>query len=169
MPAIDWGEIFMFSLSPWELIVRGTLVYLFLFCLFRFFLHRDVGELGIADLLVLVIIADASQNAMSNQYKSVSDGFVLIGTIAVWSYLFNVLSYRFVWFRKFTTPGPLCLIRDGRKIMKNMRSQYITDSELDAMLRSHSIENITNVKRAYLEADGQLSVIPYNRVDQEQA
>lgn len=162
MPAIDWSEIFMFSLSPWELMIRGTLVFFFLFCLFRFFLHRDVGELGIADLLVLVIIADASQNAMSNEYKSVTDGIVLIGTIAVWSYLFNVLSFRYPWFRRFTSPGPLCLVRDGRKLRKNMRSQYITDEELSAMMRNHGIEDVTKIKRAYLESDGQLSVILYS-------
>ena len=115
MPAIDWGAVFMFSMSPVELIVRGTLVYWFLFCIFRFFLHRDVGELGIADLLVLVIIADASQNAMGSEYKSVSDGFVLIATIASWSYLFNFLSFRYPRFRRFTAPGPLCLVRDGRR------------------------------------------------------
>ena len=157
----------MFSLSPWELIVRGTLVYLFLFCLFRFFLHRDVGELGIADLLVLVIIADASQNAMSNQYKSVTDGFVLIATIAGWSYLFNFLSFRYPWFRRFTTPGPLCLIRDGRKLRKNMRSQFITDDELESMLRNHGLESIAQIKRAYLESDGQLSVIRYHDSEQD--
>lgn len=161
MPAIDWGAVFMFSVSPVELFVRGTLVYWCLFCIFRFFLHRDVGELGIADLLVLVIIADASQNAMGSEYKSVSDGFVLIATIAGWSYLFNYLSFRYPLFRRFTAPGPLCLIRDGKRLRHNMRRQFITDDELDAMIRSHGIERTADIKRAYLESDGQLSVIPY--------
>ena len=163
MPAIDWGAVFMFSMSPVELIVRGTLVYWFLFCIFRYFLHRDVGELGIADLLVLVIIADASQNAMGSEYKSVSDGFVLIATIASWSYLFNFLSFRYPRFRRFTAPGPLCLVRDGRRLRQNMRRQFITDEELDAMVRSHGIEHIEEIKRAYLESDGQLSVITYSK------
>ena len=161
MPAVDWGAVFMFGLSPVELVVRGTLVYWFLFCIFRFFLHRDVGELGIADLLVLVIIADASQNAMGSEYKSIADGFVLIVTIASWSYLFNFLSFRYSWFRRFTTPGPLCLVRDGRRLRKNMRRQFITDEELDAMVRSHGIEHIEEIKRAYLESDGQISFSPY--------
>ena len=162
MPEIDWDAVFMFSMSPVELFVRGTLVYWFLFCIFRFFLHRDVGELGIADLLVLVIIADASQNAMGSEYKSVTDGFVLIVTIAAWSYLFNYLSFRFPWFRRFSAPGPLCLIRDGKRLRSNMRRQFITDDELDAMIRSHGIEHTADIKRAYLESDGQLSVITYS-------
>lgn len=161
MPAVDWNAVFMLSMSPVELFVRGSLVYLFLFLIFRFFLHRDVGELGIADLLVLVIIADASQNAMGSEYESVTDGFVLIVTIAAWSYLFNYLSFRYRWFRRFTTPGPLCLVRDGKRLRANMRRQFITDDELDAMIRNHGIERTADIKRAYLESDGQLSVIPY--------
>ena len=78
MPPIDWSQLFTFTVSPIELVVRGTLTYFFLFCLFRFVVHRDVGGLGISDLLVLVIIADASQNAMAGEYKSIVDGFVLI-------------------------------------------------------------------------------------------
>lgn len=159
MPAVDWNQVFMFSMSPWELFVRGTLVYLFLFCLFRFGMHRDVGELGIADLLVLVIIADASQNAMADDYHSLTDGAVLIGTIAAWNRLFDFLSFRFEWFRRFALPAPLCLVKDGRKLRRNMRREYITDEELDAMLRVGGVESAQQVKRAHLEPDGQLSVI----------
>ena len=58
-----------------------ALVYLFLFCLFRFVMRRDVGELGIADLMLLVVIADASQNAMSGGYTTITEGFILVATI----------------------------------------------------------------------------------------
>lgn len=159
MPPVHWSEIFMLTLSPWELIIRGSVIYLFLFCLFRFFMHRDVGELGVPDLLVLVIIADASQNAMSSDYKSVTDGIILIGTIAAWNYLFDYLSFRYPWFRRFAGPAPLCLVENGKKLKQNMRRQFITDEELDAMLRGHGIEDLAEIKRAYLEPDGQLSVI----------
>ena len=87
---------------------------------------------------------------------------VLIVTIAAWSYLFNYLSFRFPWFRRFSAPGPLCLIRDGKRLRSNMRRQFITDDELDAMIRSHGIEHTADIKRAYLESDGQLSVITYS-------
>ncbi len=159
MPAIQWEQMFTFTVSPVELFIRGTLTYLFLFCLFRFIVHRDVGGLGISDLLVLVIIADASQNAMAGGYNSVVDGFVLIGTIIGWSFLLNSLSFRFEVVRRFVLPHPVCLVKDGVKQIRNLKRELIADEELAEMLREHEIENVADVKRAYLEADGQITVI----------
>ena len=64
------SELFGLSVSPLELVVRGTAMYWFLFVLFRVVLRRDTGSLAIADVLLLVIIADAAQNAMSGSYQS---------------------------------------------------------------------------------------------------
>ncbi len=61
---VDWNAVFGLSVAPAELIVRGTAMYLFLWTLFRVVIKRRIGSIGMADLLVLVIIADASQNAM---------------------------------------------------------------------------------------------------------
>jgi uncharacterized membrane protein YcaP (DUF421 family) len=159
MPSIQWEQMFTFTVSPIELFIRGTLTFLFLFCLFRFVVHRDVGGLGVSDLLVLVIISDASQNAMAGEYKSVIDGFVLMGTIIGWSLLMNELSFRFKAVRRFVLPKPVCLIKDGVKQEANLRHELISDEELREMLREHEIEIITEVKRAYLEPDGQITVI----------
>jgi uncharacterized membrane protein YcaP (DUF421 family) len=160
---VAWSQMFAFTMSPVELIVRGTLVYFFLFLLFRFVVHRDVGGLGVSDLLLLVIISDASQNAMAGEYKSVSDGFVLIGTLVGWSLILNFLSFRFRAFRRFVLPRPICLVRDGVKIAKNLHRELITDDELAEMLREHEVEDIADVKRAFLEPDGQITVIRRRR------
>jgi uncharacterized membrane protein YcaP (DUF421 family) len=156
---VDWSDVFAFTVSPLELFVRGTLTYLFLFSLFRFVVRRDTGGLGISDLLVLVIIADASQNAMAGEYTSVTDGFFLILTIIGWSMLLNYLSMQFPFFRRIVLPEPLCLIKDGEKQKKNMRRELISDEELAEMLREHEIEDISEVRRAYLEPDGQFTVL----------
>ena len=79
------GDAFALQMNPLELVLRGTAVYWALFLLFRFLLRRDAGSLGIADILLLVLIADASQNAMAGGYDSVGDGLVLIATIAGWN------------------------------------------------------------------------------------
>lgn len=159
MPAVDWSAVFGFTVSPLELFVRGTLTYLFLFLLFRFVVRRDTGTLGPVDLLVLVIIADASQNAMAGEYLSVPEGFVLIATIIGWSYLLNFLSYRFPLVQRFTLPQPLCIVRDGVKQDRALRRELISDEELMEMLREHAIEDIAEVRRAYLEPDGQVTVM----------
>jgi hypothetical protein len=78
---LDWSEIFSLSLPVTEIVVRGTVFYWFLFLVFRFVIRRDVGAVGIADILVVVIVADASQNAMAGEYKSIADGMVLVSTL----------------------------------------------------------------------------------------
>jgi len=62
---MDWAEIFGLSVSPWELIIRGSAMYLFLFAVFRVVIRRRIGAVGMADILILVIIADAAQNGLS--------------------------------------------------------------------------------------------------------
>jgi len=159
MPAIDWSQVLGFTVSPLELFVRGTLTYFFLFLLFRFVVRRDTGTLGLSDLLVLVIIADDSQNAMAGDYQSVPDGCVLIATIIGWSYALNYLSYRFPLVQRFTLPQPLCIVKDGVKQDAALKRELISDEELREMLREHEVEDIAEVRRAYLEPDGQVTVI----------
>jgi uncharacterized membrane protein YcaP (DUF421 family) len=142
-----------------ELMLRGTLVYWLLFCIFRFVLRRDVGAVGIADILLLVVVADAAQNAMSGGYQTVSEGAVLVLTIVAWNWLLDVLSYRFPLVRRFATPARLTLIRAGVLQRRNMRREYITLEELQEKLREQGIERVADVKAAYLEGDGQISVI----------
>lgn len=159
MPDIDWDQVLGFTVSPLELFVRGTLTYFFLFAMFRFIVRRDTGTLGPSDLLVLVIIADAAQNAMAGDYQSVPDGFVLIGTIIGWSYALNWLSFRYSLFRRLVLPRPLCIVKDGARQEAALRRELIADEELAEMLREHGIEDINEVRRAYLEPDGNVTVI----------
>ncbi len=157
--SVDWGELFRFSLSPAEIVVRGSAMYWFLFFIFRFVVRRDVGAVGIADLLILVIVADASQNAMAGEYRSVSDGMVLVATLIGWNLLLDWLSFRFETFRRFADPPPIMLIKEGRLQKRNMRRELITDEELQSRLREQGVESVENVRYAYMESDGHISVV----------
>jgi len=153
------SELFRFGLSPWELVLRGSAMYWFLYLLFRFVLRRDVGSIAIADILLLVLIADASQNAMAGGYSTVAEGFVLVATIAGWSYPLDWAAYRFESIRRFIEPGPLMLVRDGRILRHNLRQELMSLDELHAKLRQQGVEDIASVKTAFMESDGQISVI----------
>lgn len=153
------SELFSLSVSPLELVVRGTAMYWFLFVLFRVVLRRDTGSLAIADVLLLVIIADAAQNAMSGSYQSITDGFILVGTIAGWNLLVDWLSFRFEGVRKVFEPSPLQLVRDGRILHANMRRELVTRDDLMSKLRENGIEHLSDVKAAYMESDGEISVL----------
>ncbi len=162
LAGIDLAEIFGLSMPAAELVLRGSAIYWFLYAIFRLLIRRDVGSVGIADLLILVLVADAAQNAMAGEYKSVTDGMILISTLVAWNMLLDWLSFRSRTFRRLLEPSPLCLVKDGRLLMRNMRREFISEDELWAQLRREGIERLDQVKAVYLEADGNFSVIRKN-------
>lgn len=155
---IDWNALLVPSTSLVEIFLRGTLVYLFLFFIFRF-LRREAGSIGIGDVLVVVLIADAAQNAMSSDYRSITEGAVLVGSIAFWDYALEWLGYRYESIGRLLQPRPLLLIKDGQLQRRNMRQEMITPDELMGQLREHGVEKPEQVKKCYLESTGRISVI----------
>lgn len=155
----DLASLFELTVNPLELVLRGTLMYWFLFLLLRFVLRRDVGSIGIADMLLLVVIADAAQNAMSGSYESITDGMILVGTIAAWNWGLDSMAYRFRSVRRILEAQPLVLVRDGKLLRRNMRKEYVTPEEIMAKLRENGIEKLEAVKLATMESDGEISVI----------
>ena len=159
MLSVNWSELFTLSLPLGEIVIRGSAMYWFLFLIFRFVIRRDIGAVGIADLLMLVIVADAAQNAMAGEYTSVTDGMVLVATLIGWNVFLDWISYRFPGVRKLAEPSPIHLIENGKMLRRNMRRELITDEELWSKLREQSIESLEEVKEAYIESDGQISII----------
>ncbi|MBA3596654.1 MAG: DUF421 domain-containing protein [Methylibium sp.] len=157
--ALDIAELFSLSVPPLELMIRGSAMYWFLFVLFRFVMRRDVGSIGIADVLLLVLIADAAQNAMAGGYESITDGFILVATIAGWNYLLDWAAFRFDRVRSIVEPSPLLLVRDGQLQGRNLRRERLSVEELKSELRRQGMEDWSGVKKAFMESDGQISVI----------
>jgi uncharacterized membrane protein YcaP (DUF421 family) len=123
---IDWHELFVPQMPLAGVILRGTLTYIMLFTVLRFLLKRQSGVIGIADLLVIVLIADAAQNAMAGEYKSITEGALLVLTIVFWNYFIDWLGYHFKPLQRFVRPPPLKLIKDGQMLFQNMRKEMIT-------------------------------------------
>ena len=159
---VNWYQVFVPSIPIAELVVRGSLVYLMLFALLRFLPNRQVGAVGIADLLVVVLFVDAAQNAMATNYTSVTDGAILVLTIILWSYALNWLGYRFRGFQRFLNRAPLPLVSNGRLLRFNMERELLTQNELMSLLRKQGVQRLDDVKVAFMEPDGSLSVIIRN-------
>lgn len=160
---INWSNLFTLSVSPIELFIRGTCVYLVLFFLLRFLPNRQIGVVGVTDLLVVILFANAAQNAMSSDYSSILDGLLLVLTIIFWSWLLNWLGYQFPPIQRLLTPPPLTLVENGEMLRRNMRRELITESELMLQFRKQGVENLEEVRSAFMEADGSISVITQER------
>ena len=158
---VDWESVFLPSTPLLEIIVRGTLTYLALFTLLRFVLKRQSGAVSISDLLVVVLIADAAQNAMAADYRSVPDGILLVATIVFWSYALDWLGYHFKPLQRFVYPPQLQLVKDGELLWRNMRRELITEGELMSHLRKQGIDDVSEVKEAFMEGDGRISIVTY--------
>ena len=155
---IDWHTLLVPTVSLLELVLRGSVLYLTILAALRLF-RREAGALSTSDLLVVVLVADAAQNAMASDYHSITEGLVLVTTIFGWNYLLDWLGFRFRWVYRLLHPAPLPLVKDGRIQRRNLRSEMLTQADLNEQLREQGIEDLAEVKRCFLEADGHLSVI----------
>jgi uncharacterized membrane protein YcaP (DUF421 family) len=160
---IDWHAVFVPSIGLAEMVLRGTIMYLALFVILRFVGRRQAGHFGPADLLVIVLIADAAQNGLGKEYGSVTEGIVLVLTIVVWEYALDWAMWRFPALRPLLKPPGLTLVRDGKVVTEALRREMVSREELDGQLREQGVETIAEVKLARLEGDGRLSVIKKRR------
>jgi uncharacterized membrane protein YcaP (DUF421 family) len=165
LTGIDWRGAFVPNVPVLEIILRGSIVYLGIFALFRVILARQMGSLGMADLLVLVLVADAAQNAMAGNYNSIPDGLVLVATLIFWSYALDWLGFHFPLLQRWIFPPPLPLVKDGQMLLRNMRRELISREELLSQLRLQGVNDLAEVKRACMESDGQISVVKRDSSD----
>lgn len=155
---LDWQRMFVPNVPVMETVIRGSIMYLALFCMLRVF-RRQTGSLGPADLLVLLMIADAAQNGMADEYKSVTEGVVLVATIIAWEYIIDWLAYYVPKADRVVERAPLLLIRDGQIIEANLKGELITRDDLLSQLRQKGVDDPAKVQICFLEGDGHLSVI----------
>ena len=86
-------------------------------------------------------------------------------TIVFWDFALNYLSYRYKPFAHLLAPTPMLLVKDGDMIKRNMRKEFITEDELSSELRQQGIEDARDVKAAWLEGNGEISVIRKDKED----
>lgn len=163
---VDWAKLLMPRTPLLEIFVRGSVTYLALFALLRFTFKREAGAASISTMLVIVLIADAAQNAMADDYASVTDGLLLVTVIIGWSFLLDWLSSRVGRLRTLTHPEPLLLVENGRIQAENLRREIVTEEELWTQLRHQGVRTLDEVERAYLEGDGQISVLKRGSTEQ---
>lgn len=156
---IEWAELFILDVPFLEIFVRGTIVYLALILMMRFGKNRGIGSIGVSDMLVVILIADASQNAMAGEYTSITAGLLLVATILFWDFAIDGMCYYIPALEKIIERKTICLIKNGKMLKRNMRHEFITQDELMAQLRSCGIDDVKLVKDARIEENGDFSAV----------
>lgn len=158
MFSINWEALFVPSGSLAEIALRGSAMYLTLFLLLRLILKRQTGGLAITDVLVTVLIADAAQNGMAGEYRSITEGVLLVAVIIAWSYALDWVEFRSTRWRRLIEPAPLLLYEKGGFLRRNMRRELITEEEVLSAIRQRGFTSLADVERVVMEPDGALSV-----------
>jgi uncharacterized membrane protein YcaP (DUF421 family) len=148
-----------------EVVLRVAIVYLFLVVVLRLSGKREVGQMSILELVVVLLISDAVQNSMVGDNTTVWAGPVAVLTLLGLDYGLNFLMRRSRGVRKVIEGEPRLLVRDGRILHKALREEKLDAEEVETAVRAHGLASVNDVHEAILETDGSISVIPKDEGD----
>ncbi len=150
-------------IAPWhtllDVALRTTVVYLALLVGLRLTGTRQLGQMSTFDLVLLLIIANAVQNAMVGPDTSLAGGLVAAGVLIGWHRVIDWWRLRNRGIAKLLAGEGIMLIHNGQMLMEHLRRAGITHDELRQALREHGVSNVADVMLAVLEPDGAISVI----------
>jgi uncharacterized membrane protein YcaP (DUF421 family) len=155
----------MWTLSiPWhELVLRGALIYIFLLILLRVTGKRQVGQLAPFDLVLLLVLSNAVQNAINGGDNSFLGGIISAITLVGLNYIVGLGTFKSKRLEALVEGRPEVLIHNGRLFTEVMRRQKLTHHELNSALRGSGCACVEEVHFAILENDGQITVQPRER------
>lgn len=159
MPAVDR----VLNLDPLDLALvvgRTVVVYLVLLVSLRLAGKRELGQTTPFDLVVLLVISNAVQNAMVGPDTSLSAGIVAAVTLLAVNRLVDRLSMGSSRVRAQVVGEPTLLVADGALIAANLAREGISREEVMQALRGHGVDDLGKVRMAVLEVDGTISVVP---------
>jgi uncharacterized membrane protein YcaP (DUF421 family) len=151
------------AVPVWELIFRSVVVYGFLLVLLRLTGKRQVGQLAPFDLVLLLVLSNAVQNAMNGGDNSVIGGVISATTLVAVNWLVGAITFRSKSLEGLIEGRPILLIHNGRMDRRAMRKAQMTTHELDAALRAGGCCGPHEVRFAVLENNGEVTVVPQRR------
>src|SRR5258705_94965 len=146
------------SLPWWEFVLRGFIVYVFLLAILRITGKRQTGQLAPFDLVLLLVLSNAVQNAMNGGDNTVLGGIISATTLVVLHYAVAFMTYKSKRMESWIEGTPRILIHDGMLDEDVMRSELLTRHELAAALRAAGCAEIEHVRVATLENNGQITI-----------
>ena len=150
-----------------EIVLRTAIVYLFLVVVLRLSGKREVGQLSILELIVILVISDAVQNSMVGENTTLWGGLVAVLTLVAVDQTLNRLSRRSRRLRQALEGEPRLLIRDGHLLQRALREEQIDEDDVRTAVRAHGLARVEDVRLAVLETDGSISVIPRDDTPQD--
>lgn len=142
-----------------DVILRSAAVYLFMVIALRVFGKKELSQLNTADVILILLISNAVQNAMVGNNTTLWGGLAAATVLFAINFTLKKLMYRYKSFGAFLQEKPEILIHNGTLDFKILSKLNITNEELKEAMREHGVEHFVDVKLAMLEIDGNISII----------
>src|SRR3954469_12756397 len=154
------AELWIPTIHWWELILRSSLVYLFLVIILRISGKRQVGQLAPFDLVLLLVLSNAVQNSMNGGDNSLTGGLISAATLIAFNYLVGFATFRSKRLEALIQGRPELLVHNGKLYEEVLTRAQLTRHELNAALRQAGCGCVEEVHTAVLENNGSISGVP---------
>lgn len=151
------------SLPWWEFVARAAVVYVFVIALLRLTGKRQTGQMEPFDLVLLLVLSNAVQNSMNGGDNSVLGGLILAATLVGLNWLTGWITFKSRKAEILIEGRPELLIHNGKVYEQALRKEQLTHGELMTALRREGCLTTDEVKAAFMESNGTISVIPRER------
>jgi uncharacterized membrane protein YcaP (DUF421 family) len=147
-----------------DAILRGATMFIFLLVLFRLTGKRTLNSVTPFDLVLLLIISEAAQNAMIGQDYSITNSFLVILTIVGLDILLSFVKQHSHRAEQILDGSPLLIVEHGRLLEERMHKSRVDQEDIMAAARQHQgLERLEQIKYAVLEINGDISIVPEGR------
>ena len=144
-----------------ESVIRAVVVYIVLMLLFRIAGKRSLAEITSFDLVLLLIISEATQQAMIDNDNSMTNALLLVSTLIGMNILLSVVTKRWKSLDKLIEDVPLVILKNGEPLRDRMRKERIDEDDiLEAARASEGLERLDQIKFAILERTGHITIVP---------
>ncbi len=148
------------TIPAWNIVLRTAAIYLIVLIGLRLAGKREIGQMTVFDLVVLLLLANAVQNAMVGPDTSLVGGILAAIVLLVLNATVARLRLRWPRLRRLVEGTPTLLVLHGQVISDHLRREGVDQETLEAALREHGVADLSDVEMAVLEIDGSISVVP---------
>lgn len=149
------------------IVFRAFIVYLLIFIVLRMAGKRTLGEMTAFDLVLLLIISEAVQNALLNDDHSITGSMLVIITLVFTDFLVSLGTNKYRSFDNLINGIPLIILENGKPLVDRMKKARLQEDDiLEAARKSQGLESMDQIKYAVLEKDGSISIIPFGQHQQ---
>ena len=153
----------MASIIPFlEIAGRSVAVYLFMILAIKFFGKKELSQLSVIDLVFILLISNSVQNAMVGPSTTLEGGITAAASLFIINSILKQFLFRDKKVNQWIQGSPVMLVHDGKIIEDHLKNEKITHEELEAAIREHGVNSVSDVNLAILEVDGNISILSDN-------